>query len=108
MNGGVHDWSNSRIIMYPYGYGGFIGNWLLLIAVPMIIGLWAQFRVSSAFRKWGEVRATSNISGAEAAREILSAAQIHDVQVVETNDFLGDHYNPADKTLHLSSKVFNE
>ena len=20
--------------MYPYGYGGFIGNWLLLIAVP--------------------------------------------------------------------------
>jgi hypothetical protein len=94
--------------MYP-GYGfGFGSNWLLLVGVPLIIGLWAQFRVSSAFRKWGEVRATSNVSGAEAAREILAAAQIHDVQVVETNDFLGDHYNPADKTLHLSSKVFHE
>src|SRR5215212_11046653 len=28
--------------------------------------------------------------------------------LVETNDFLGDHYNPSDKTLHLSSKVFHE
>src|SRR5215210_6502935 len=81
--------------MYPYGHGFGIGsNWLLLVGLPLIIGLWAQFRVSSAFRKWGEVRASSGISGAEAAREILQAAQIHDVQVVETNDYLGDHYDP--------------
>src|SRR3954449_2879322 len=97
------------ILAYIYGYGyGMGSNWLLLVGIPLVIGLIAQFRVSSAFKKWGEVRATSNISGAEAAREILAAAQIHDVQVVETNDFLGDHYNPTDKTLHLSSKVFNE
>ena len=81
--------------------------WLLLVGVPLLIGLWAQFRVSSAFRKWGEVRATSNISGAEAAREILQAAQIHDVQVVETNDFLGDHYDPAHKRLCLSTNVYH-
>ncbi|HEX8678955.1 MAG TPA: zinc metallopeptidase [Chthoniobacterales bacterium] len=94
--------------MYPTTGFGFGANWLLLIGLPLIIGLWAQFRVSSAFRKWGEVRATSGVSGAEAAREILAAAQIHDVQVQETNDFLGDHYNPLDKTLHLSSKVYHE
>ena len=81
--------------------------WLLLVGVPLLIGLWAQFRVSSAFRKWGEVRATSNITGAEAAREILQAAQIHDVQVVETNDFLGDHYDPTKKRLCLSTNVYN-
>ena len=94
--------------MYPTTGFGFGANWLLLIGLPLIIGLWAQFRVSSAFRKWGEVRATSGVSGAEAAREILAAAQIHDVEVKETNDFLGDHYNPMDKTLHLSSKVYHE
>src|SRR5918998_4623293 len=94
--------------MYPTTGFGFGANWLLLIGLPLIIGLWAQFRVSSAFRKWGEVRATSGVSGAEAAREILAAAQINDVQVKETNDFLGDHYNPMDKTLHLSSKVYHE
>ena len=92
-------------MFYPYGFGG--SSWLLYIGVPLIIGLWAQFRVSSAFRKWGEVRAASNITGAECAREILQAAQIHDVDVVETNDFLGDHYDPRDKKLHLSSGVYN-
>jgi hypothetical protein len=53
------------------------------------------------------VRASSNITGAECAREILQAAQIHDVDVVETNDFLGDHYDPRDKKLHLSTGVYN-
>ena len=92
-------------MFYPYGFGG--SSWLLYIGVPLVIGLWAQFRVSSAFRKWGEVRAASNITGAECAREILQAAQIHDVEVVETNDFLGDHYDPRAKRLHLSSNVYH-
>src|SRR6202162_3114877 len=93
-------------MFYPYGFG-FGSSWLIYIGVPLIIGLWAQFRVSSAFRKWGEVRASSNISAAECAREILQAAQIHDVDVVETNDFLGDHYDPTSKKLCLSSNVYH-
>jgi Zn-dependent membrane protease YugP len=91
-------------MFYPYGFGH---HWLILIGLPLIIGLCAQFRVRSAFRKWGEVRASSNITGAECAREILQAAQIHDVDVVETNDFLGDHYDPTRKKLCLSSNVYN-
>jgi len=87
------------------GYG-FGANWLLLVGVPLIIGLIAQFRVKSAFKKWGEVRASSNITGAQAAREILAAAHINDVQVVETNDFLGDHYDPTSKRLCLSTNVY--
>lgn len=94
--------------MYPIHGFGFGSNWLLLVGLPLIIGLWAQFRVSSAFKKWGEVRATSNVTGAEAARSILEAAQIHGVDVVETNDFLGDHYDPSGKRLCLSSKVYHE
>ena len=82
-------------------------HFLLYIGLPLVLGIWAQFRVTGAFRKWGEVRATSNITGAECAREILQAAQIHDVQVIETNDFLGDHYDPTGKKLCLSTKVYN-
>src|SRR5438128_2785747 len=93
-------------MFYPYGFG-FGSHWLLYIGVPLIIGIWAQIRVKGAFRKWGEVRASSNITGAEAAREILQAAQIQDVEVVETNDFLGDHYDPTSKRLCLSTSVFN-
>jgi hypothetical protein len=92
-------------MFYPYGFLGSSG--LLYLGIPLIIGLWAQFRVGSAFRKWSAVRASSNITGAECAREILRAAQINDVDVVETNDFLGDHYDPTKKTLCLSSKVYS-
>jgi len=85
-----------------------IGNhWLLYIGVPLILGIWAQIRVSGAFKKWGQVRASSNITGAECAREILQAAQINDVDVVQTDGFLGDHYDPASKKLCLSSSVYN-
>ena len=95
-------------MLYPVGGGGFFGgHWLLYIGLPLILGIWAQFRVTGAFRKWGEVRASSNISGAECAREILQAAQIHDVEVVETNDYLGDHYDPTNKRLCLSTNVYN-
>src|SRR3954469_19315269 len=99
----------SSCVLYigsPYGFG-LGSNWLLYIGVPLIIGIWAQIRVSSAFSHWSKVRASGNITGAECAREILQAAQIHDVDVVQTNDFLGDHYDPTSKKLCLSSNVFN-
>src|SRR5881398_2021595 len=91
---------------YPYGFG-LGSHWLLYIGVPLIIGIWAQIRVSGAFSRWSKVRDSANITGAECAREILQAAQIHDVDVVETNDFLGVHYDPTRKKLHLSSKVYH-
>ena len=87
------------------GFGG--SHWLLYVGVPLILGIWAQIRVTGAFNRWGKVRATSNISGAECAREILQAAQIHDVDVVQVDGFLGDHYDPASKKLCLSSSVYN-
>src|SRR5207244_5474582 len=93
-------------MFYPYGFG-LGSHWLLYIGVPLIIGIWAQIRVSSAFSRWSKVRDSANITGADCAREILQAAQIHDVDVVETNDFLGDHYDPTRKKLHLSSNVYH-
>src|SRR5579864_5001860 len=91
-------------MFYPMGFGN---HWLLYIGVPLILGIWAQIRVSGAFKKWGAVRASSNITGAECARQILQAAQIHDVDVVQVDGFLGDHYDPAQKRLCLSSNVYN-
>lgn len=81
--------------------------YLILIGVPLLLGLYAQMRVSSAFGKYKKVAATSGVTGAQAAREILNAAKIHDVEVREINDMLGDHYDPVHKRLCLSSDVYN-
>lgn len=79
---------------------------IVLIGFPMLLGLWAQARVSSAFKQWATVRASSGVTGAQAAREILAAANIHDVEVAEINDMLGDHYDPMQKRLCLSTDVY--
>jgi len=81
--------------------------YLFLIGVPLLVGLWAQMRVKSAFGKWSQVAASSGVTGAQAAREILAAANIRDVEVLEINDMLGDHYDPTHKRLCLSTDVYN-
>ena len=81
-------------------------TWILLIGVPMLIGLWAQSKVSGAFKRWSQVRAVSNFTGAEAAQRILYGAGINDVEIVQIRDTLGDHYDPTHRRLCLSPEVY--
>ncbi|HEY5791819.1 MAG TPA: zinc metallopeptidase [Chthoniobacterales bacterium] len=79
---------------------------ILLIGVPFLLGLLAQWKVSSAFKHWRNVAATSGVTGAQAAQRILATANIHDVEVVEIQSMLGDHYDPSQKRLCLSPDVY--
>ncbi|MCX6966786.1 MAG: zinc metallopeptidase [Verrucomicrobia bacterium] len=79
---------------------------IALIVVALVLGLWAQFRVKSAFTKYSQVRISTDMTGAEVAQNILAAAGIHDVEVAEINGLLGDHYDPTTKRLCLSSEVY--
>ena len=81
-------------------------TYFLLIIVPILLGLWAQFRVKGAFSKYSQVGTASRLPGAEVAQEILNAAGIRDVDVVEIDGMLGDHYDPTKKRLCLSSEVY--
>ncbi len=81
----------------------------LIIGFLVIIAfsLYAQWRVKSAYHQFSQVPVESGISGAETAQRILDAAGIHDVQIEETESFLGDHYDPVNKRLCLSSEVYH-
>jgi Zn-dependent membrane protease YugP len=83
-----------------------IEMYLLLIGLPLAFGLWAQFRVSTAFNRYKQVPAISGITGAEAARRMLFNAGINDVSVVPIDGMLGDHYDPSQKRLCLSTAVY--
>ncbi len=75
---------------------------------PMLLGLWAQFRVKSTFKKYGLVRTGSGLSGAEAARRILERGGIATVSVEATRGMLSDHYDPRHKALRLSEDVYSQ
>ncbi len=91
-------------------YGGlFSGNMGLyfLFALPaLLLGLWAQFRVKSAFNKYSKVRSNVGLTGAEIARRMLDMSGLQNVKVEQTNGFLSDHYDPTSHVLRLSPGVY--
>jgi Zn-dependent membrane protease YugP len=83
-----------------------LGSYLILIIIPMLLGIWAQFRVKSAFGKWSQYGASSGVTGAQAAEAVLQSAGIRDVEVMQIETMLGDHYDPSNKRLCLSPGVY--
>ncbi|MFZ4524951.1 MAG: zinc metallopeptidase [Chlorobium sp.] len=73
---------------------------------PMLLGLWAQFKVKSAFKKYSQVPTQSGISGAEAARRILQRGGLGNVSIETAQGMLSDHYDPGQKVLRLSDEVY--
>jgi Zn-dependent membrane protease YugP len=80
---------------------------LLAFVVPMAIGLWAQYKVKSTFARNLQVGASHGLTGAEVARRVLDSNGLHDVPVEETPGSLSDHYDPRNRSVHLSSDVFH-
>ncbi len=85
----------------------FDTTYLLLVMLPgLVISGIASLMVKSAFAKYSQVGTQKGYTGAQAAQILLDGAGIHDVQVVPTDGYLSDHYNPANKTLALSEQVY--
>ena len=78
---------------------------LLLLFSFGLSGLAALY-VKSQIAKYSQVPATSGLTGAETAQHILRANGIHDVSVVPASGMMGDHYNPANKTVNLSADIY--
>jgi len=81
-------------------------TYFLFLSPALLLMFWAQFKVQSAFHKYGKVTTSSGLSGAEVARKILAANGIWDVAVEEVSGFLSDHYDPSRKVLRLSPNVY--
>ena len=85
----------------------FFSPLYFVFALPaLLLGLWAQMRVKSAFSKYSKVRAMSGMTGAQAARRILDANGLQNVAVERVGGMLSDHYDPRSKTLRLSEGVY--
>jgi len=81
----------------------------LLFMIPgLLLGLYAQFKLSSTYSRYMRVGVQSGLSGAQAAREILDSAGLNDVPVAEIPGQLSDHYDPQKRALFLSSANFHE
>jgi Zn-dependent membrane protease YugP len=83
----------------------FDPTWLLILPA-LALAIWAQFRVKNTYAKYSQVASRSGMTGAQAARRILDSQGLLNVQVEEVAGALTDHYDPRDRTVHLSQGVF--
>jgi len=82
-------------------------SYLIFILPVLILSMYAQNKVSSAYAKYQKVTTRSHLTGYEVAQRILRGAGITDVQVEMTEGQLTDHYDPRKNVVRLSAGVYN-
>jgi uncharacterized protein len=80
---------------------------ILLFTGTMALSLWATMRVRQIHNEFSMLPASSGSTGAETAERILRQEEIHDVEILQHDQALGDHYDPIHKRLVLSRETFN-
>jgi Zn-dependent membrane protease YugP len=84
----------------------YFGDPTFLLVIPaLILAFYAQARVKGAYAKYGQVVASSRITGAQAAYQLLQAAGAGNVTIEKIPGQLTDHYDPRKKVLRLSQAV---
>ncbi|MDP2727216.1 MAG: zinc metallopeptidase [Dehalococcoidia bacterium] len=81
--------------------------WLVFAGPALLLALYAQLRVSSAYGKYSKVANMRGITGVAAAKSLLTSQGLYDVTVEGTAGRLTDHYDPRSKTLRLSQGVYD-
>jgi uncharacterized protein len=82
-----------------------LGLWIACVVPPLLLGLWAQFRVKATFKQYSTVRPRNGMSGADAAAAVLRSAGLTDLSIRPIDGHLTDHYDPRSRTLNLSADV---
>ena len=80
-------------------------GWFVFL-VSMGLSLYAQYKVKSAYAKYSEIRVQSGVTGADVARAMMRAEDIHDVDLEVVPGEMTDHYDPQKKVVRLSQDVY--
>ena len=81
-------------------------SYLVLVLPAVIFSLWASSRVNSTFKKYSQIRTYRGMTGADAARAVLSANGVSGVRIEHVSGNLTDHYDPKSNVIRLSDDVY--
>ncbi len=84
------------------------GPWSVLILLPgILLGIYAQIKVSTTYSRYSRVYSQSGISAAMMAKEMMGKAGIYGVGIKPVRGNLTDNYNPATDIVSLSQSTYN-
>src|SRR6516164_7685623 len=80
--------------------------YFVFLAPGLLLAVWAQWRVRSAYAEASRIAPRSGFTGAQAADALLRSAGINDVRIEPYQGFMSDHYVPGQRVLRLSPDVY--
>lgn len=81
-------------------------QYLLFMLPALVLGAIAQMLVKSRFNRFSRVASSRGMTGADAARAVLSAGGVYNVPVGRVGGNLTDHYDPKSNSISLSDSVY--
>ncbi len=82
-------------------------DWTIILIIPgLLLGLWAQFKVKSAYAKYAKVSTRQGITADAVCRDMLGKAAKMPVSVEPIQGKLTDNFDPRSNTLRLSEGVY--
>lgn len=90
-------------LFYPYA---FFDPTMIFLLPAIILVIWSQARVKSAFNRWSQVGARSGVTAAQVARDILDRNGLESIPIEHVHGNLSDHYDPKAKVVRLSDSTY--
>jgi uncharacterized protein len=81
---------------------------ILVMIIAVLITIYAQIKVKSAFHNWSRIAAKSGYTGVEVARHILDRNGLQHIRVEPIRGSFSDHYDPTSRVIRLSEAVYNK
>ena len=81
--------------------------YIILVVPALILSLVCQANIKRTYKKMDQIQNRKNITGAQAAYEVLRHYGITDIPIYEIDGKLTDNYNPKTNSINLSSSVYN-
>ena len=79
--------------------------YFVFVMPAFLLALYAQWRVSSTYKRMSQVPNLARLTGADAARRLLDSNGLRTVNLEGIQGQLTDHYDPSAKVLRLSQGV---
>ena len=85
----------------------YFGDYTIVLLIPAILlSIYAQYKISSSYKRYSKIRSQLGLTGAQTARAILNSNGLYDVRVEPVRGKLSDHYDPSNRVINLSEDVY--
>jgi len=84
----------------------FFDSTMIILIPAIILTLYAQYKVQTAYSEYSKISAKNGLSGREVAEELLMKSNLKNIKIEPIEGHLSDHYDPRQKKLGLSKDIY--